>query len=80
MPVTERTSTRIARLATAARVSKRLATDDREARDRAMLEGDDEGLSLHELHRLTGLGVSQVQRIVAAQTARRQKELAERVP
>lgn len=45
-----------------------------------MLEGDDEGLSLHELHRLTGLGVSQVQRIVAAQTARRQKELAERVP
>lgn len=63
---------RIRRLSSAARESKRVADEDREARNNALADGDEDGLGLREMADLSGLAVSHVQRIVADIAADRQ--------
>lgn len=62
----------IRRLADAARESARIAGEDREARDAAIAQGDQDGLGLRHLARISGLSVSHVQRIIVMATATRQ--------
>lgn len=66
------TGERLRRLADASRRSAQAAADDREARDKAIGDADEEGMGIREISRHTNMVVSHVQRIVAAQTAERQ--------
>ena len=57
-------TTRIQRLSEAARESERTAEEDRTDRNIAIGEGKRAGLTLMEIVALSGLGLTQVQRIV----------------
>ena len=63
---------RLRRLSGAAKASAQLAADDRQARDQAIAEADDAGMKLRQISRETGMSVSHVQRVVLAETLRRQ--------
>jgi Homeodomain-like domain len=66
------TAERLRRLSEAARLSTRLAEDDREARDRAIDEADRAGWGIREIARACDMSPGHVNRIVAARTAARQ--------
>ena len=55
---------RIRRLSEAARASERAAEDDRSERNLAIGEGKAAGLTLMDIVALSGIGLTQVQRIV----------------
>jgi ParB-like chromosome segregation protein Spo0J len=66
------TGERLRRLSVAANTSRQLAGDDREARDRAIEEADQAGMSVREIARATGLAPGHVHRIITARAAARQ--------
>lgn len=66
------TAERLRRLGEAARASERLAEEDREARNRAIEEADQEGWTNREIGRWVGMSPSTVHGIVVARTAARQ--------
>ena len=68
------TAERLRRLAEGARATAAEAQTAREARDTAIGEADDTGYKIREIARHTRMSPSHVQRIVVAETARRQAE------
>jgi hypothetical protein len=68
----EQTAERLRRLGSAARDAEEAWGVAREARDRAVIEADDAGWKYRPIAREVGLALSHVQRIVVAQTERRQ--------
>jgi len=67
------TISRLAALAEAARQTAKVAAEDREARNREIEEADAvDRMPLRTISRATGLAVSQVSKITAERTARRQ--------
>lgn len=63
---------RLKRLATAARVSRRVAEIDRDARDREIEDAERDGMGIREIARWCDLSPSQVDRIIGKRTASRQ--------
>lgn len=76
MSTVEITSERVRRLVETARESAALASDDREARDKAIGEAEQAGWSVNRIARETGLSVGHVHRILMKRTAARQTEAA----
>lgn len=69
------TISRLAKLAEAARVSAKVAAEDREARDREIEEAEAvDRMGIRVIARGTGMAPSQIARIVGARTAARQAE------
>lgn len=66
---------RMRRLAVAAARSEQLAADDRDARDKSIMEAIDEGISVRVIAADTGLSKSRIQAIGVERTAARQAEL-----
>jgi len=70
--VDEKTAGRIRKLSRAAKQSAESAADDREARDAAFWEADEQGATLAEIARAAEMSTGHVQRIVIRQTSDRQ--------
>ena len=74
-------SVRIRRTCDAARASAHLARDDRLARNAAVWEAYSElGWTMREISREGKISISQVQRIIDQETARRQQRMLRAVP
>lgn len=63
---------RVRRLAAAARISDRLATDDREARDAAIEQAAADGFSVREIAGDAQMSPSRIQQILIRRAAARQ--------
>lgn len=66
---------RLASLTEAAKLSARVAAEDRESRDREIEKADQQGMGTREISRATGLVPSHICHIIANQTAARQADM-----